>query len=240
VDRQIGSPQPYDIASLIDHTLLKPDASQKQIVTLCQEARQHGFATVCINPAWVPLAYRDLIGSPVKVCTVIGFPLGANETATKMFEAEHALAHGASELDMVMNVGALQSQSADVVSTEIAELARLAHTHRAILKVILETCLLDDAQKRLACELCVDSGADFVKTSTGFSTGGATVEDVRLMHQSVAGRARVKASGGIRTLAVLRKMVDAGATRIGTSSGLSILRECMLPQTQPEAQSNDY
>ncbi len=180
---------------------------------------------MCINPCWVRLAVEELSGTPVRVCTVIGFPLGANETRTKIAEADIALASGANELDTVQNIGALRSRDYHLVQQEIADLARIAHASGAILKVILETCLLTNEEKEKACRLAADAQADFVKTSTGFSTGGATVEDVALMRHIVGEELGVKASGGVRTLAALRDMVRAGANRIGTSSGVSILQE---------------
>ena len=213
------------IASLIDQTLLKPDATAADIARLCGEARGHQFASVCINPDWVRLARQHLADSPVRVCTVIGFPLGANHTATKVAEAKLALLQGATELDMVQNIGALRSGELSLVQEEIRALASLAHAEGAILKVILETCLLTDEQKTTACLLAVEANADFVKTSTGFSTSGATEDDVRLMRAAVGPSTGVKASGGIRSLEAVRRMVLAGATRIGTSSGPQILRE---------------
>ena len=210
---------------MIDHTLLKPDATQRDIVRLCAEARQWNFASVCINPCWVRLAVEELSGAPVRVCTVIGFPLGANETGAKIAEAELALAGGAKELDTVQNIGALRSGDNHLVQKEITDLAGIAHASGAILKVILETCLLTNEEKEKACRLAADAKADFVKTSTGFSTGGATVEDVALMRHVVGEEVGVKASGGVRTLAALRDMVRAGANRIGTSSGVGILQE---------------
>jgi deoxyribose-phosphate aldolase len=213
------------VAALIDHTLLKADATRDDVLALCSEARQARFASVCVNPCWVPLAAQALEDSPVKVCTVVGFPLGANRSGTKLAEAELALVERARELDMVINIGALRSGYTDLVLREIRGLAGLAHSSGVILKVILETSLLTDLQKELACALCADAGADFVKTSTGFSTGGATAADVALLRRCVGDRLGVKASGGIRTLAALREMVEAGANRIGTSSGVSILRE---------------
>jgi deoxyribose-phosphate aldolase len=194
---------------------------------------------VCINPCWVRLAVEELSGVSVRVCTVIGFPLGANETGTKIAEAELALASGAKELDMVQNIGALRSRDDDLVHKEIAALAGIAHASGAILKVILETCLLTDDEKQRACRLAVDAKADFVKTSTGFSTGGATVEDVALMRHIVEDKLGVKASGGVRTLVALRAMVKAGANRIGTSSGVSILRELESSASIP-ANSGSY
>ncbi len=216
---------PERVASLIDHTLLKPEAAAEDIGRVCAEARQFGFASVCINPHWVRLAAGSLAGSAVRVCTVVGFPLGANEARTKIAEAGYALSEGAQELDMVQNIGVLQSRDFDPVRKEIADIANLAHRSGAILKVILETCLLNDEQKIVSCRLAAEAGADFVKTSTGFSTAGATVEDVALMRRTVGETIGVKASGGVRSLAALRQMVAAGATRIGTSSGVSILRE---------------
>jgi deoxyribose-phosphate aldolase len=225
VDVHSDFDQASAIASLIDQTLLKPEASKEAILALCSDARSHGFATVCVNPYWVEMAHRELDGSSVKVCTVIGFPLGANETATKLYEAERALANGAVELDMVLNIGALRANYSNVVLDEISQLVRLAHRSNALVKVILETCLLNEQEKREACRLALQAGADFVKTSTGFSNSGATVEDIRLMRAEVGNKTGVKASGGIRSLSVLREMVRAGANRIGTSSGTEILRE---------------
>jgi deoxyribose-phosphate aldolase len=212
-----------EIARLIDHTLLKPEATEDKIVKLCSEAREHGFASVCINPFWVPTAVQELTGSSVKICTVAGFPLGANTTVTKIFEAGKALRSGAQEIDMVINIGALVGGDLATVLADIRGVVEEGHTAEAIVKVILETCLLTDAQKVTACQLCVEAGADFVKTSTGFSTGGATVEDVALMRNTVGALMGVKASGGVRSYADVRKMIDAGATRIGTSSGVAIL-----------------
>jgi len=217
--------QPEQVAALIDHTLLKPEATQHAIAQLCAEAREYHFAAVCINPCWVRFAKSALAGSNVRVCTVIGFPLGANEMRTKMAEAEYALSEGATELDMVQNIGALCSGDLRFVRDEIAALARTAHASVARLKVILETCLLTDAQKITASKIATEALADFVKTSTGFSSAGATVEDVRLMRQTAAPTVGVKASGGVRTLAAVRQMVAAGANRIGTSSGVTIMRE---------------
>jgi deoxyribose-phosphate aldolase len=222
---------PRIIASLIDHTLLKPEATQDDIGRLCSEACEFGFASVCVNPCWVAFAREALAGSAVKICTVIGFPLGANEAATKLFEAELAFSHGARELDMVQNIGALRSQHFELVRDDIAGMAAFAHGHGAILKVILETCLLTDDEKITACRIAAEAGADFVKTSTGFSKSGATVEDVKLMRNTVGQSLGVKASGGIRTLESVRAMVAAGATRIGTSSGVAILASLSAPET---------
>jgi deoxyribose-phosphate aldolase len=223
VEEHLASTQ--TIADLIDQTLLKAEATADDIVHLCREAAEYSFCSVCVNPHWVGLAHAALAGSSVRVCTVTGFPLGANRTAVKIAEARLALAEGASEIDMVQNVGALRSADLSFVQTEIAELAEIAHSAGALLKVILETCLLTDAQKRAACHLAQEAKADFVKTSTGFSTAGATEDDIRLMRESVGPAMGVKASGGIRSLETLRRMVAAGATRIGTSSGVQILRE---------------
>ncbi|MBV9294684.1 MAG: deoxyribose-phosphate aldolase [Acidobacteriaceae bacterium] len=215
--------QPQVIASLIDHTLLKPDATQSDIARLCNEAREFRFASVCVNPHWVRFALESLAGSDVRLCTVVGFPLGANEISTKIVETNRALTQGASEIDMIQNIGALRSGDVQLVETEIATLAQLAHSSGAILKVILETCLLSEEEIITACQLAGRAKADFVKTSTGFSTGGATVENVKLMRRIVGSSMGVKASGGIRTLDTIRQMVEAGANRIGTSSGVSIL-----------------
>jgi len=226
--------QQKDIAALIDHTLLKPEAARQDIVRLCAEAREWSFASVCINPCWVRLAVTELSETPVRVCTVIGFPLGANETQTKIAEADLALRRGAKELDMVQNIGALRSRDYHLVYKDMADLADIAHASGAILKVILETCLLTGEEKEKACRLAVDAKADFVKTSTGFSTAGATVEDVALMRRAVGEQLGVKASGGVRTLAVLRDMAEAGATRIGTSSGVGIIRELETSAAEQE------
>jgi deoxyribose-phosphate aldolase len=222
-EQYLASPQ--SIASLIDHTLLKPETTERDIARLCREAREHSFASVCINPCWVRFAREKVAGSAVRVCTVIGFPLGANVSEVKTGEAKLALSQGAAELDMVQNIGALRFGDLALVKNEVAELAALAHAQGAILKVILETCLLSDEQKTASCRLAMEAGADFVKTSTGFSASGATEEDVRLMRRVVGASIGVKASGGIRSLAALRRMVEAGATRIGTSSGVQILGE---------------
>ncbi len=216
---------PYlSVSSLIDHTLLKPDASEEEIAQLCAEARQFAFASVCVNPFWVPFAIAALEGA-AKVCTTVGFPLGANDARTKLAEAELALSRGAAELDMVLNIGALRSREYQIAGKEMAELADLAHSSGAILKVILETCLLTHEEKITACRLAVEASADFVKTSTGFSKGSATVEDVKLMRECVGNSMGVKASGGIRSLEAVRNMVAAGANRIGTSSGVQIMNE---------------
>ena len=206
---------------LIDHTLLKQDASPEQIVKLCEEAKEFDFMSVCVNPAYVPLAAQCLKDSDVKVCTVIGFPLGMNLTKTKVEEAQLAIKEGADEIDMVINVGMLKAGHDDYVEEEIRELKAVAGSK--VLKVIIETCLLTDEEKVRACIASKNAGADFVKTSTGFSTGGATAHDVALMRKTVGPEMGVKASGGVRTHEDLMAMVEAGANRIGTSNGTKII-----------------
>lgn len=208
----------------IDHTMLKADATRADIEKLCQEAKQHEFASVCVNTCFVPLAAELLEGSEVKVCCVVGFPLGAMSTPAKAFEAQWAVEHGAQEVDMVLNVGAMISGEEEIVLRDIEAVVQAAHP-KAIVKVILENCLLNDEQKIRACKLCVQAGAEFVKTSTGFSNGGATVEDVALMKRAVDGRAKVKAAGGIRTRQQALAMIEAGADRIGASAGIAICTE---------------
>jgi deoxyribose-phosphate aldolase len=211
------------VAALIDHTLLRPEATASEIRKLCAEACQYGFAAVCVNPYWVPLVTAEIAGSRVKVCTVIGFPLGANATSIKLAETVEAIRAGAREIDMVLNVGELRGGNHDIVLRDIRAVVEAAHQGGAIVKVILETALLMDEQKITACRWAKDAGADFVKTSTGFGRAGATVEDVALMRRAVGSVMGVKASGGIRTLADLQKMVTAGATRVGSSSGVKII-----------------
>ena len=206
---------------LIDHTLLKPDATPEQIIKLCEEAKAFDFMSVCVNPAYVPLASACLQGSDVKVCTVIGFPLGMNLTRNKIDEAKLAIAQGAEEIDMVINVGMLKANENDYVKEEIKLLKEVAG--KRVLKVIIETCLLTDEEKVRVCRLAKEAGADFVKTSTGFSTGGATPHDVKLMRETVGPDMGVKASGGVRTHEDLLAMVEAGASRIGTSNGTKII-----------------
>jgi deoxyribose-phosphate aldolase len=217
---------PLNIPQLIDHTILRPDATQANIEQLCREARQHKFYSVCVNPTWVLLARKLLDGSGVKVCCVVGFPLGAHLPETKAMEARAAVRQGAKEIDMVINVGALKSGDDTHVLQDIRSVVEACHDGKAKCKVILETSLLANEEKARACKLAIKAGADFVKTSTGFSTGGATVEDVALLSRLVSEKKLgVKASGGIRSLADLQRMVQAGATRIGTSSGIKILQE---------------
>ena len=210
-----------DIARLIDHTLLKPDATPAMIDHLCEEALAHHFCAVCVSPVYVRQAAARVAGSAVKVCTVVGFPSGMVETPVKVFEAGQALAQGADEIDMVMRIGALKAGDRAVVAQDIAAVAEAVAGK--VLKVIIETCLLSEAEKIEACRVAVKSGASFVKTSTGFSHGGATVEDVRLVRRTVGPDIGVKASGGIRTDASARAMLEAGASRLGTSAGLSII-----------------
>jgi deoxyribose-phosphate aldolase len=217
---------PLSIPSLIDHTLLRPDATKPDIERLCREALQHKFCSVCVNPTWVSLAQQLLEKSDVKVCCVVGFPLGAHLPEIKAAEARAAIKQGAQEIDMVINVGALKSGDEALVLRDIRSVVEVCREDSARCKVILETCLLTNEEKTRACKLAIQAQADFVKTSTGFSTGGATVEDVMLMGRIVRDqRLGVKASGGIRSLADLRRMVEAGATRIGTSSGIKIVQE---------------
>lgn len=213
------------LSHLIDHTLLKPDATQDQIAQLCYEARKHEFASVCVNPSYVRLCADLLRGTEVLVCTVIGFPLGATSTDAKAFEAQKALRDGASEVDMVINVGALKSRDYERVREDIATVGRVVHAGGALLKVIIEAALLTDEEKVAACQLAKVAGADFVKTSTGFGPGGATAEDVALMRRVVGPRMGVKASGGIRSREDARKMIAAGATRIGASASVKIVGE---------------
>ena len=212
------------IAAYIDHTLLKQDAAAPQIDRLCAEAAQYHFASVCVNPWYVPRCVKHLQGTGVKVCTVVGFPLGATTTESKVFETLQAVKSGAEEIDMVMNVCAMKSGNTRAIEQEIQALAAAVEGH-AILKVILETCLLTEEEKILACQIAKRAGADYVKTSTGFSTGGATVADVALMRRTVGPEIGVKAAGGIRDYATAKAMLDAGATRIGASAGIAIVQQ---------------
>ncbi|WP_439862594.1 deoxyribose-phosphate aldolase [Pseudomonas antarctica] len=213
--------KPAALAQFIDHTLLAADATRQQIAMLCSEAREYGFYSVCVNSGQVPYAAQLLGGQPVKVCAVVGFPLGAGLSESKAFEARQAIAAGAGEIDMVLNIGALREGLFDTVRDDIAAVQQACGA--VPLKVILETCLLDDAQKTRACEICRDLGVAFVKTSTGFSRSGATPEDVALMRGVVGPHMGVKASGGVRDYATAVAMIEAGATRLGTSSGVSIV-----------------
>ncbi|MFA6234515.1 MAG: deoxyribose-phosphate aldolase [Bacteroidota bacterium] len=213
------------LAAMIDHTLLKPEAQEKDVLRLCDEARTYSFASVCVNPSWVHLCHDSLRGSAARVCTVIGFPLGSNRSDLKMREAELALQDGAEEFDMVLHVGRLKQGDIAYVEREIAEVTAVVKSvsDEYIVKVILEICLLTDSEIAAACRLVQHAGADFVKTSTGFSTGGATLEAVQLMREVVGQNVGVKASGGIRDRAAALAMIDAGANRIGTSSSIAIV-----------------
>jgi deoxyribose-phosphate aldolase len=220
-----ASHMPVDLAKYIDHTALKPETSRDDIDQLCQDAARYQFASVCVNPAWVERCSANLSGSGVKVCTVIGFPLGANTTEIKALEARRAIRDGAREVDMVINVGALKSGDHATVLTDIEKVVDVAHQDGAIVKVILETSLLTDEEKVIASSLAKQATADFVKTSTGFGGGGATVHDVALMREAVGPEMGVKASGGIRTRSDVEDMIAAGATRIGASAGVQIVSE---------------
>jgi deoxyribose-phosphate aldolase len=217
-------PENLSLAKMIDHTLLKPDATQDQIAQLCFEARKYGFASVCVNPTWVELCAKLLEGSPVKVCSVIGFPLGATAPEVKSFETQNAVDHGASEIDMVINIGALKARDLELVAKDIRGVVTTSHARGAIVKVIIEAVLLTDEEKTIACLLSKEAGADFVKTSTGFASGGATVHDVALMRKAVGPEMGVKAAGGVRTYEDAENMIKAGATRIGASAGVKILQ----------------
>lgn len=211
-----------NIASMIDHTLLKPDATGEMIDKLCAEAKKYEFAAVCVNPYYVSRAKELLKDTNIKVATVIGFPLGANTKEVKAFETEDAIKNGANEVDMVINIGALKSEEYDVVIDDIKSVVKAANG-KAIVKVIIETCLLTEEEKIMACKLAKEAGADYVKTSTGFSTGGATVEDVKLMKEIVGDSLKIKASGGIRDYKTAKAMIDAGASRIGASASIKIV-----------------
>ncbi|MBT2638488.1 MULTISPECIES: deoxyribose-phosphate aldolase [unclassified Bacillus (in: firmicutes)] len=212
-----------DLARMIDHTLLKANATEAEIVKLAEEAKEYKFASVCVNPTWVQKAAEILKDAEeVKVCTVIGFPLGATTSETKAFETKNAIENGATEVDMVINIGALKDKQYDLVEKDIKAVVDAAKG-KALTKVIIESCLLNDEEKEIACKLSVKAGADFVKTSTGFSTGGATVEDIALMRKTVGPDVGVKASGGVRSLEDAQNMIEAGATRIGASSGVAII-----------------
>lgn len=212
-----------NLNKMIDHTLLKPEATKEMIENLCKEAKEYDFKSVCVNPYWVSTAYEELRDSDVLVCTVVGFPLGATTKETKFFETDFAVQEGADEIDMVINVGALKSKQYDVVLEDIKSVVQAANGRTV--KVIIETCLLSDEEKVKACELSMEAGANFVKTSTGFSTAGAKVEDVELMKRIVGDNLEVKASGGIRDLDTALKMIESGATRLGVSAGVQIIKE---------------
>lgn len=252
IERVLQAPQPTDVApatltpaelaALIDHTLLKPEAGEEQIRALVAEAIEFGFASVCVNPIWTPLCAELLANTNVKTCTVIGFPLGATLPSVKAFEVSEVAALGADEVDMVLAVGRLRDGDYHLVYRDIAEVADAAHEHEMILKVILETGLLTDQQKIAACVIAQEAGADFVKTATGFSGGGATVADVALMRRTVGTGMGVKAAGGVRTAKDALRMVAAGANRLGTSGGVSIMRELLegkfhFGTTQPQGEN---
>ncbi|MCT4631190.1 MAG: deoxyribose-phosphate aldolase [Firmicutes bacterium] len=212
-----------NLAKYIDHTILKPDTIKEDVIRVCSEAKEYGFFSVCVNPHYVSLVKKELEGSDVKVCSVIGFPLGASVPETKAYETRKAIADGANEIDMVINVSALKNKEYDLVLNDIKAVVE-ALEGKAILKVIIETCLLTEEEKVKACELSVEAGAHFVKTSTGFSTGGATAEDISLMRKTVGPDLGVKASGGVRDRETALKMIEAGATRIGASSSIAIVK----------------
>jgi deoxyribose-phosphate aldolase len=229
-----------NVARYIDHTLLKPDAVRGEIEKLCEEARAYNFASVCVNPTWVKECAFALYGSPVKVCTVVGFPLGATLADVKAYETRRAVFDGATEIDMVINVGALKSGDDDLVRRDIAAVVEAAHEACAMVKVIIEAALLTDDEKVRACRLAKEAGADFVKTSTGFSKGGATVADIALMRQTVGGALGVKAAGGVKDLRAAREMIAAGATRIGASAGVAIVQESKGQQPAVAAKPSGY
>lgn len=210
-----------NIAKMIDHTVLKAFSTREDVIKVCKEAKEYGFFSVCINPTYIELAKKELEGSTVKVCTVIGFPLGANTSEVKAFETKDAIAKGAHEVDMVINIGALKDKDYDLVYKDIKSVVDAANKE-ALVKVIIETCYLNDEEKKIACELSVKAGADYVKTSTGFGTGGSTPEDIKLMRDVVGPNIGVKASGGVRTTEDAIKVIDAGASRIGASASISI------------------
>jgi deoxyribose-phosphate aldolase len=216
---------PADVASIIDHTLLKADATRDDVERLCGEAREYGFATVCVNPAWVATASRAVRDSGVGVCAVVGFPLGATPADVKQYETRRAISDGATEIDMMINVGALKSDGTSVVEAEVAGVVGVCRDSGVLIKVIIEAALLTEEEKAAACRLAKDAGADYVKTSTGFGPGGATVADVALMRRVAGPDIGVKAAGGVRDYEAVKALVVAGATRIGTSAGVKILAE---------------
>ncbi len=225
ISTRLGTiPDDLSSASYIDHTLLKPEATSEQVTQLCREAREYKFASVCVNPTHAKLCADLLAGSPVKVCVVVGFPLGATTPEIKALEAKQAIENGATEIDMVINIGALKDRNLELVARDILAVVRVVHAAKCLLKVIIETALLNDEEKQIACLLAKEAGADFVKTSTGFSTAGATVEDVALMRRTVGPLIGVKAAGGVRNREDFEKMVKAGATRIGASAGVRIVQ----------------
>ena len=214
-----------ELNKFIDHTLLRADATEEEIKKLCEEAKQYHFASVCVNPYYIPLCKQLLDGSDVKVCTVIGFPLGQMTTKAKCDEATDAIMKGAKEVDMVLNIAALKQKKLDYVTDEIKQIADICHSHQVILKVIIETCLLDEQNKIDACQCVSKAGADFIKTSTGFSTAGATVADVALMKKYVDPKVKIKSAGGIRNKQDALAMIEAGAQRLGTSKGIMLVTD---------------
>ena len=212
-----------ELNKYIDHTILKADATKEDVLRICKEAKEYDFASVCVNTCWVPLVHSELEGTTVKTCCVVGFPLGAMSTNSKALETKEAVKDGADEVDMVINIGAAKDHDYDLVEKDIKAVVDAASGK--LVKVIIETCLLTDEEKVEVCKRAVNAGANFVKTSTGFSTGGAKVEDVKLMYETVNGKALVKASGGIRTLADAKAMIEAGASRLGCSAGMKIIEE---------------
>jgi len=212
-----------NIASMIDHTILKPDTTLEMVKKVCDEAKEYSFASVCVNPYYVSYVKKQLEGTQVKVTSVIGFPLGSTTKEVKAFEAKNAIDNGADELDMVINIAALKNRELDIVKEDIEAVVNAAKG-KALVKVIIETCLLTDEEKEIACKLSVEAGADYVKTSTGFSTGGATAEDIKLMRKTVGPNIGVKASGGIRDAKKANEMIEAGASRIGASSSVEIVK----------------
>ena len=236
-------PDDAQLARMIDHTLLKPDATADKIAQLCFEARKYHFASVCVNPTNVKLCADLLRNSDVKVCTVIGFPLGATPTEVKVFETKNAIENGATEIDMVINIGALKAGDSELVARDIHEIVQISHAANALVKVIIEAALLTDDEKVVACLLAKEAGADFVKTSTGFSSGGATVHDVTLMRRAVGPDLGVKAAGGIHTHEEAEQMIAAGATRIGASAGIKIIQadsEGKKPASNPATPAKSY
>lgn len=219
----VQSLSPKELARFFDHTCLKPEATRDEVLSLCGEAKEYGFYSVCVNPVYVKFCTEVLSGSDVRVCTVVGFPLGANTTETKVYETVNAIENGAHEIDMVMNVGFFKTKNFEAVANDIQSVVRL--NGKIPVKVILETCLLTDEEKILACKTAQDAGAAFVKTSTGFNKSGATIHDIALMRKTVGEKMGVKASGGIRTLEDALKMIDAGATRLGASASAEIMRD---------------
>ncbi|KNC87325.1 deoxyribose-phosphate aldolase [Sphaeroforma arctica JP610] len=232
----------HDFGKLFDHTILKQDATKEQVVAVCQEAAKHNFMSVCVNPGWITTCVKELEGTDVKVCTVIGFPLGATTSESKAYETKNSIENGALEVDMVLNVGFMKDGNIDAVESDIRAVVNAARqaNDKVIVKVILETCLLNKDQIKTACELCVKAGADFVKTSTGFSTGGAKAEDIKLMRDTVGKDVGVKASGGIRDYAAAIAMVNAGANRLGCSAGIKIIEQRAANDTQASAGTGLY